>query len=114
MGVEVHLPFIFRAAHPGCFRKEAGSAGRDTRGLIRQHQFNKVEMVKFTTPETSYEELEKLTNDAVQGKLLHLRFDLAVQLVNRAQGTVELSELVVAAVVIGTPNVVPFVVVLHL
>lgn len=57
------LPVYYTAYTP-CFRKEAGSAGRDTRGLIRQHQFNKVEMVKLTTPETSYEELEKLTNDA--------------------------------------------------
>lgn len=57
------LPIYYTAYTP-CFRKEAGSAGRDTRGLIRQHQFNKVEMVKFTTPETSYDELEKLTNDA--------------------------------------------------
>ena len=57
------LPVYYTAYTP-CFRKEAGSAGRDTRGLIRQHQFNKVEMVKFTKPETSYEELEKLTNDA--------------------------------------------------
>ncbi len=57
------LPVYYTAYTP-CFRKEAGSAGRDTRGLIRQHQFNKVEMVKFTTPETSYEELEKLTDDA--------------------------------------------------
>jgi len=57
------LPIYYTAYTP-CFRKEAGSAGRDTRGLIRQHQFNKVEMVKFTTPETSYEELEKLTDDA--------------------------------------------------
>lgn len=55
---------IKHAAYSACFRAEAGSAGRDTRGLIRQHQFNKVELVKFTTPETSYEELEKLTNDA--------------------------------------------------
>ena len=45
-------------------RSEAGSYGKDTRGLIRQHQFNKVELVKFTTPETSYDELEKLLNDA--------------------------------------------------
>ncbi len=51
-------------AYSACFRAEAGSAGRDTRGLIRQHQFNKVELVKFTTPETSYDELEKLTRDA--------------------------------------------------
>ncbi len=46
------------------FRQEAGSAGRDTRGIIRQHQFNKVELLKFTTPETSYEELEKMLNDS--------------------------------------------------
>lgn len=55
---------ILHTAYSACFRAEAGSAGRDTRGLIRQHQFNKVELVKFTTPETSYQELEKLTNDA--------------------------------------------------
>jgi seryl-tRNA synthetase len=55
---------IKHTAYSACFRAEAGSAGRDTRGLIRQHQFNKVELVKFTLPETSYEELEKLTNDA--------------------------------------------------
>ena len=54
------LPIYYTAYTP-CFRKEAGSAGRDTRGLIRQHQFNKVEMVKFAKPETSYEELESLT-----------------------------------------------------
>lgn len=57
------LPIRF-AAYSACFRSEAGSAGRDTRGLIRQHQFNKVELVKFVKPEDSYEELEKLTNDA--------------------------------------------------
>lgn len=57
------LPIKF-AAYSACFRSEAGSAGKDTRGLIRQHQFNKVELVKFTEPEHSYEELEKLTNDA--------------------------------------------------
>lgn len=51
-------------AYSACFRAEAGSAGRDTRGLIRQHQFNKVELVKFVKPETSYDELEALTNDA--------------------------------------------------
>jgi len=51
-------------AYSACFRSEAGSAGRDTRGLIRQHQFNKVELVKFSRPEDSYNELEKLTNDA--------------------------------------------------
>ena len=57
------LPIYYTAYTP-CFRKEAGSAGRDTRGLVRQHQFNKVEMVKFVKPEDSYDELEKLTNDA--------------------------------------------------
>ncbi len=57
------LPMSF-CAYSACFRAEAGSAGRDTRGLIRQHQFNKVELVKFTKPEDSYAELEKLTNDA--------------------------------------------------
>ena len=51
-------------AYSACFRAEAGSAGRDTRGLIRQHQFNKVELVKFADPENSYDELESLTNDA--------------------------------------------------
>ena len=55
---------IKHCAYTACFRAEAGSAGRDTRGLIRQHQFNKVELVKFTKPEDSYEELEKLTADA--------------------------------------------------
>ena len=55
---------IKHVAYTACFRQEAGSAGRDGRGLIRQHQFNKVELVKFTKPENSYEELEKLTHDA--------------------------------------------------
>ena len=55
---------IKHVAYSACFRAEAGSAGRDTRGLIRQHQFNKVELVKFAKPEQSYEELEKLTLDA--------------------------------------------------
>ena len=55
---------IYHTAYTPCFRAEAGSAGRDTRGLIRQHQFQKVEMVKFVKPETSYDELEKLTHDA--------------------------------------------------
>ncbi|ADL67625.1 seryl-tRNA synthetase [Thermoanaerobacterium thermosaccharolyticum DSM 571] len=55
---------IYNCAYSACFRQEAGSAGRDTRGLIRQHQFNKVELVKITEPERSYEELEKMVNDA--------------------------------------------------
>lgn len=57
------LPVYLTAMTP-CFRAEAGSAGRDTRGLIRQHQFHKVEMVKYVAPETSYDELDKLTNNA--------------------------------------------------
>lgn len=58
-----NLP-IKHCAYTACFRAEAGSAGRDTRGLIRQHQFNKVELVEFVKPEDSYAELEQLTRDA--------------------------------------------------
>uniref|UniRef100_A0A7C3SIW8 Serine--tRNA ligase n=1 Tax=Desulfobacca acetoxidans TaxID=60893 RepID=A0A7C3SIW8_9BACT len=60
---EEDLPIYYTAYTP-CFRSEAGSYGKDVRGLIRQHQFDKVELVKFTTPETSYDELEKLLRDA--------------------------------------------------
>ncbi|MCK5205365.1 MAG: serine--tRNA ligase, partial [Desulfobacterales bacterium] len=60
---EEQLPIYYTAYTP-CFRSEAGSYGKDTRGLIRQHQFNKVELVKFTTPESSYHELETLLQDA--------------------------------------------------
>jgi seryl-tRNA synthetase len=60
---EAQLPIYYTAYTP-CFRSEAGSYGKDTRGLIRQHQFNKVELVKFTTPENSYAELEKLLDNA--------------------------------------------------
>lgn len=60
-GVEFPIKYT---AYSACFRAEAGSAGRDTRGLIRQHQFNKVELVKFAHPDHSYKELESLTNDA--------------------------------------------------
>lgn len=71
---EEELPVYYTAYTP-CFRAEAGSAGRDTRGLIRQHQFNKVELVKFVKPETSYDELEKLTQDAEEVlKLLNLPY----------------------------------------
>jgi seryl-tRNA synthetase len=55
---------IYHAAYTPCFRREAGAAGKDTRGLLRVHQFDKVEMVKFVLPETSYDELETLTRDA--------------------------------------------------
>jgi len=60
---DAQLPIFYTAWTP-CFRSEAGSYGKDTRGLIRQHQFNKVELVKFTTPESSYDELENLLSDA--------------------------------------------------
>ncbi len=60
---EEDLP-IYLTSYTPCYRREAGAYGRDIRGIIRQHQFNKVELVKITTPETSYDELEKLTADA--------------------------------------------------
>ena len=60
---EKSLPVLYTAYTP-CFRREAGSYGKDTRGLIRQHQFNKVELVKFARPDTSYDELEKLVGNA--------------------------------------------------
>ena len=60
---EAGLP-LYYTAYTACFRKEAGSYGKDVRGLIRQHQFNKVELVKVTRPEDSYDELEKLTSNA--------------------------------------------------
>jgi seryl-tRNA synthetase len=60
---EENLPVLYTAYTP-CFRREAGSYGKDTRGLIRQHQFNKVELVKFSKPEDSFDELEKLTRNA--------------------------------------------------
>ncbi len=73
-----NLPIKY-VAYSACFRAEAGSAGRDTRGLIRQHQFNKVELVKFTTPESSYDELEKLTNNAEEVlKLLGLPYRVSI------------------------------------
>ncbi|MBF8302085.1 MAG: seryl-tRNA synthetase [Candidatus Dadabacteria bacterium] len=62
---EEELPKKYVSCSP-CFRREAGSYGKDVRGIIRQHQFNKVELVKFVTPENSYPELESLTNDAAR------------------------------------------------
>jgi seryl-tRNA synthetase len=76
------LPIKY-AAYTPCFRREAGAHGRETRGLIRQHQFNKVELVKITTPETSYEEHEKLTVDAE--KVLQ-ELDLPYRVVSLATG----------------------------
>jgi len=72
---EKSLPVCYTAYTP-CFRKEAGSYGKDMKGIVRMHQFNKVELVKFTTPETSYDELEKLLKDAesiLQKLNLHYR-----------------------------------------
>ena len=75
---EKDLPIRY-AAYSACFRSEAGSHGKDTRGLIRQHQFNKVELVKFTTPETSFDELEKLLQNAEQAlKDLGLHYRVVV------------------------------------
>ncbi|MBI5492351.1 MAG: serine--tRNA ligase [Deltaproteobacteria bacterium] len=75
---EDKLPLYYTAYTP-CFRKEAGSYGKDVKGLIRQHQFNKVELVKFTTPEASYGELEKLTNNAEEVlKRLNLPYRVVV------------------------------------
>ena len=71
---EKDLPLYYTAYTP-CFRREAGSYGKETRGLMRLHQFNKVELVKFTTPETSWEEHEKLVKDAEEVlQLLGLRY----------------------------------------
>ncbi len=79
---EAVLPLYYTAYTP-CFRKEAGSYGKDTRGLIRQHQFNKVELVKFSKPETSYEELEKLLDDAEE---VLRRLKLPYRVVNLCTG----------------------------
>ncbi|MFB4163657.1 serine--tRNA ligase [Alteribacillus sp. JSM 102045] len=76
------LPLAY-AAYSACFRSEAGSAGRDTRGLIRQHQFNKVELVRFVKPEDSYDELEKLTGHAE--KVLQL-LELPYRVMNMCSG----------------------------
>lgn len=94
------LPIYYTAYTP-CFRKEAGSAGRDTRGLIRQHQFNKVEMVKFTTPETSYDELESLTNDAEE---VLKRLDLPYRVVRLSTGDLGFSSAMTYDVEVWMPS----------
>ncbi len=81
---EKDLPLYYTAYTP-CFRREAGSAGRDVRGLMRQHQFDKVEMVKICTPETSYDELEKLTANA--GEVLET-LGLPYRVVNLCSGDI--------------------------
>jgi seryl-tRNA synthetase len=84
---EEALPLSFTAFTP-CFRSEAGSHGKDTRGLIRQHQFNKVELVKFCTPEDSYKELEKLTSDAEE---VLKRLELPYRVVTLSTGDMSFS-----------------------
>ncbi|SMB87439.1 seryl-tRNA synthetase [Desulfonispora thiosulfatigenes DSM 11270] len=84
---EEDLPFLYCAYSP-CFRKEAGAYGRDTKGLIRQHQFNKVELVKFSHPDKSYEELEKLTANAE--KILQL-LELPYRVMTLATGDIGFS-----------------------
>ena len=79
---EQDLPIRYVAYTP-CFRSEAGSYGKDTRGLIRQHQFNKVELVKFVRPEDSHDELEKLTQDAEE---ILRRLELPYQVVSLCTG----------------------------
>jgi seryl-tRNA synthetase len=84
---EKDLPVRYTAYTP-CFRREAGSYGKDTRGLIRQHQFNKVELVKFSKPEDSYDELEKLTSDAEE---ILKRLGLPYRVVNLCTGDIGFS-----------------------
>jgi len=79
---DTDLPIYFTAFTP-CFRSEAGSYGKDTRGLIRQHQFNKVELVKFVHPETSYDELERLLKDA---ETILQRLELPYRIINLCAG----------------------------
>lgn len=79
---------VYETALTPCFRSEAGSAGRDTRGLIRMHQFNKVEMVKFCTPEASYDELEKMTKNA--GNILD-KLGLPYHIITLASGDMSFS-----------------------
>ncbi len=76
---------IYMVAYSACFRSEAGSAGRDTRGLVRMHQFNKVELVKFVHPDTSYDELEKLVADAEE---VLQRLELPYRVVKMCTGDV--------------------------
>ena len=94
------LPIYYTAYTP-CFRKEAGSAGRDTRGLIRQHQFNKVEMVKFVNPETSYEELESLT-DAAEEVLR--RLDIPFRVVQLSSGDLGFSSAMTYDIEVWMPS----------
>ncbi|MBQ9491589.1 MAG: serine--tRNA ligase [Firmicutes bacterium] len=88
-------------AYSACFRAEAGSAGRDTRGLIRQHQFNKVELVKFSRPENSYQELEDLLNQAE--KILKL-LDLPYRVVKLCTGDLGFSSAMTYDIEVWMPS----------
>jgi seryl-tRNA synthetase len=94
------LPIYYTAYTP-CFRKEAGSAGRDTRGLIRQHQFNKVEMVKFVNPESSYQELESLT-DAAEEVLR--RLNIPYRVVKLSSGDIGFSSAMTYDIEVWMPS----------
>jgi seryl-tRNA synthetase len=97
---EDQLPVYYTAYTP-CFRSEAGSHGKDTRGLIRQHQFNKVELVKFVVPETSYDELEKLLADAET--ILEL-LGLPFRVVNLCTGDLGFSSAKTYDLEVGMPS----------
>lgn len=97
---EAELPLYYTAYTP-CFRAEAGSAGRDTRGLIRQHQFNKVELVKFVKPEGSYDELEKLTADAEE---VLKRLDIPYHVVRLSTGDLGFSSAMTYDIEVWMPS----------
>ena len=97
---EAELPIYYTAYTP-CFRAEAGSAGRDTRGLIRQHQFNKVELVKFVKPETSYDELESLT--AAAEKVLQ-KLDIPYRVVKLSTGDLGFSSAMTYDIEVWMPS----------
>lgn len=93
---------IFHTAYSACFRREAGSAGKDTRGLLRVHQFNKVEMVKFTTPETSCAEHETLTNNA---EVILQRLGIPYRIVELCSGDLSFSAAKCYDIEIWAPGV---------
>lgn len=97
---EQALPIKYTAYTP-CFRQEAGSAGRDTRGLIRNHQFDKIELVKFTKPEDSYEELERLTNNAEE---VLKRLGLAYRVVALCSGDLGFSSAMTYDIEVWMPS----------
>ena len=92
---------IYHTAYTPCFRAEAGSAGRDTRGLIRQHQFQKVEMVKFTKPEDSYAELETLTDNAEE---VLRKLDIPFRVVRLSTGDLGFSSAMTYDVEVWMPS----------